>query len=113
MTTSRSETPLLDEVLAQHRKETGMALAAAARGSLLAAAQECAAWLGNVYGEVTSDMVAARMQSLGLDYSALGNASGSVFRGNFVWTGRMVASIRPSTHARMIKVWRPKEVLDA
>lgn len=113
MTTSRSDIPLFDGLDAQQRKEVGMALAAAARGSLLAAAQECASWLGNVYGEVTSDMVAARMQSLGLDYSALGNASGSVFRGNFVWTGRMVASIRPSTHARMIKVWRPKEVLDA
>ena len=113
MTTSRSDTPLLDEVLAQYRKEKGMALAAAARGSLLAAAQECAVRVCGEYGEVTSDMVAFRMQAIGLDYSALGNASGSVFRGRFEWTGHMVASIRPSTHARMIKVWRLKEVLDA
>lgn len=113
MTRSHSDTPLLDGLDAQQRKEVGMALAAAARGSLLAAAQECAVTVCKQYGEVTSDMVAFRMQAMNLDYSALGNASGSVFRGRFEWTGHMVASVRPSTHARMIKVWRLKEVLDA
>ena len=112
MTTSRSDT-LFDGAEAQQRKEAGMALAAAARGSLLAAAQECAVRLADIYGEVTSDMVAARMHALGLDYAKLGNASGSVFRGQFDWTGRMVPSVRPSTHARMIKVWKRREVLDA
>ena len=38
---------------------------------------------------------------------ALGNAAGSVFK-NMEWTGRVVRSERPSTHGRIIRVWRLK-----
>jgi choline dehydrogenase-like flavoprotein len=40
-------------------------------------------------------------------WEALGNARGSVFRGQFEWTGAIVPSTRPSSHGRMIRVWLP------
>jgi hypothetical protein len=46
------------------------------------------------------------MAENGLDYADLGNAAGSVFDGRFAWTGEVVASRRPSTHGRLIRVWR-------
>ena len=60
-----------------------------------------------IVGDVTSDEVALIMRDRGLDYSLLGNAAGSVFDG-FAWTGRVVQSKRPSTHGRIIRVWRLK-----
>lgn len=104
---------LFDAVEAERRKEAGMARAAAARPELLALAREVASWLCAVRGTVTSDDVAYRMAELGHDYDALGNAAGSVFRGGFEWTGEVRSSERASTHGRVIRVWRRKEVRDA
>lgn len=99
-----------DEAIA--RREAGMARAAAARPALLEQAQRIAVALARTNGIVTSDDVAARMLDFGMDYTLLGNASGSVFRGKFVWTGGIVMSKRVSTHGRAIKVWRLKEAND-
>jgi len=103
-----SPSDLFDVAEAQARKEAGMARAASARASLLAIAQEHARKIAQAKVTVTSDDVADYMERHGLDYSALGNASGSVFRGDFEWTGQVIASQRPSTHGRIIRVWRLK-----
>ena len=97
-----------DYAEAQRRKEIGMHQAAEARPALLADAQTIAKRVALRWEVVTSDDVAAEMMAVGLRYEDLGNAAGSVFRSDFAWTGRVTSSIRPSTHGRMIKVWRLK-----
>jgi hypothetical protein len=99
---------LFDAAEAQRRKTAGMELSAAAKSGLLAEAQHCAVELARRQSLVTSDDVAAEMSRLGKNYDLLGNAAGSVFRGAFEWTGSVKASVRASTHGRMIKVWRLK-----
>jgi hypothetical protein len=101
---------LFDEAEAQRRKERGMALAAGARPLWLAYAQRRAYELAQRNGTVNSDELAYAMEMAGHSYEALGNARGSVFRRLFEWTGEVIPSKRPSTHGRMIKVWRLKEV---
>jgi hypothetical protein len=103
---SNSRSDLFDYGETVRRKEEGMARARTARSGILAIAQRLAAQICDEYGTVTSDDVAMRMEKIGLTYSGLGNASGSVFRHGFKWTGEVVTSKRPSTHGRMIRVWR-------
>jgi hypothetical protein len=96
-----------DALEAQRRRNAGLAAAENGREWLLDQAQRCARQACSAFGEVTSDDVASFMSARGLDYSALGNAAGSVFKG-MAWTGRVVRSERPSTHGRIIRVWRLK-----
>lgn len=93
---------LFDAVEAQRRRVAGQLKAESGRETLLGAAQTIARGIAHTHGEVTSDDVAGFM---GYDYPQLGNAAGSVFKG-FAWTGRVVQSKRPSTHGRIIRVWR-------
>lgn len=102
---------LFDLAEAERRRDEGMRLAAATRAGLLRVAQYTANRLGAVHPEVDSDMVAAELTAGGIDYAALGNASGSVFKSppdgkRWEWTGGVRASRRVSTHARMIRTWR-------
>ena len=97
---------LFDPAEAERRKAVGMALAADAKHELLAAARGFAAFIASNGSTVTADEVAAMMAANGLDYSELGNAAGSVFDTRFQWTGRVIPSQRPSTHGRLIRVWR-------
>jgi len=103
---------LFDFAEADRRMEEGLALASssAARMSLLGVAKAHARAVCLLRGCVTSDCVARRMAERGLDYSDLGNAAGSVFRNEFVWTGDVQKSARVSTHGRIIRVWRLKGV---
>lgn len=100
-------TTLFDPNEAEHRKLFGMALAASARARLLTIAKHHAYRIAERDGEVHMDLVVASMDAEGHDASLLGNAAGSVFRG-MEWTGRMIPSARPSTHARWIRVWKLK-----
>jgi hypothetical protein len=99
---------LFDYTEAQRRKNCGMNLAANAKQELLKQAQESARQMAERFGEATSDDVARDMEALGLNYSELKNAAGSVFNG-FVWTGKVISSGRASTHGRIIKVWKLKK----
>jgi hypothetical protein len=91
---------------AQKRKKEGMEEAARNRKRLLEVARDCAEEM-SCYGECTSDHVAGAMERSGYRYESLGNAAGSIFRGKeWVFTGEWVASKRPSSHGRMIRVWR-------
>lgn len=98
---------LFNYMEAQRRRNAGMAAAENGRAWLLAQAQRCARHAAQVYGTVHADDVAIWMANRGMDYSALGNAAGSVFKG-MEWTGQVVRSERPSTHGRIIRVWRLK-----
>jgi hypothetical protein len=106
-TNERNQMELFKYMEAQARRNAGMAAAENGREWLLAQAQRCAREAAETYGEVHADDVAMHMSARGLDYSALGNAAGSVFKG-MEWTGRVVRSERPSTHGRIIRVWRLK-----
>ncbi len=97
---------LFDPIEADRRKAVGKALAADRRSELLAAARGFAAFIARDGDTVTSDEVANLMAHNGLDYAELGNAAGSVFDEKFVWTGQVVPSRRPSSHGRLIRVWR-------
>ncbi len=97
---------LFDTTEAERSKVIGKALSADRRHELLAAARGFAAFIARNGNTVTADEVAALMAENGLDYADLGNAAGSVFDGKFAWTGEVVASRRPSTHGRLIRVWR-------
>lgn len=104
---------LFDHAEAERRKVAGIAAATSPehRKAVLAAAQQAAFELAQRFGEVDSDMVAARVESMGFDYAALGNAAGATFKNaphpyKWVWTGRARASERVSTHGRVIRVWR-------
>lgn len=99
---------LFDHAEAERRKEEGMARAAAARTEALGLAKDFALSLAEHLGDITSDDVALAMEAAGFNYEALGNAAGSVFRGRFEWTGKTTVSARPSTHGRIIRVWRIK-----
>ena len=94
---------------AQKRKKEGMEKAAKNRKWLLEVARDCAREVSYVTPgrECASDHVATAMKLANYRYEDQGNAAGSIFRGKeWVWTGRMVASQRPSSHGRWIKVWR-------
>jgi hypothetical protein len=58
---------------------------------------------------VTADDCTPYLESIGMSSKDLGNAAGGVFRdGNWAFTGNWVPSKRPSSNARMIRVWRLK-----
>ncbi len=83
---------------------------------LLEVARECAREVSYVTrgGESNSDLVADAMKRSGYPYEDLGSAAGSIFSGKeWVFTGRMVASTRPSSHGEWIKVWRYEGGSDA
>jgi hypothetical protein len=98
---------IIEAMEAERRKLAGQAAAENGREWLLAQAQRCARQAASVYGTVHADDVAIWMANRGMDYSALGNARGSVFKG-MEWTGQVVRSERPSTHGRILRVWRLK-----
>lgn len=91
------------------RKEAGIALAAAAKPELLAAARTIAKQIATVRGQVHMDQVAQEMERGGMDPVALGPAAGSVFKSKeWEWTGEFVKSERITNHSRLLRVWRLK-----
>jgi hypothetical protein len=99
---------LFDAVEADRRRDAGKAIAASARSELLEGARTMALALARRNGTVNADDVAGMMATNGFNYADLGNAAGSVFDAGFEWTGEVVRSSRPSTHGRLVRVWRLK-----
>jgi hypothetical protein len=99
---------LFDAAEADRRRDAGKSAAALARSALLEVARSCALAIARKQATVTADDVAQMMDAQGMDYSELGNAAGSVFDGGFHWTGEVIRSARPSTHGRIVRVWRLK-----
>jgi len=100
---------LFDETESKLAKEQGMGLAASNRDWVLRQARNAAAEIANSRESkcCTADDVARAMLKLGYLPAQLGNAAGSVFRGNrWRFTGRWIPSTRVGNHARMIRVWQ-------
>jgi hypothetical protein len=99
----------LDLFVGMTRKEAGMEAAARNRSELLVFARQCALDVAQFRHDrtCTSDMVAAKMALMGASYDDLGNAAGSIFKGNqWRFTGEYTKSQRPTAHARDIKIWK-------
>lgn len=103
---------LFDAAEADRRKETGMAKAASARPELLGVAQAVALGLAADGREVSMDDVAAEMAAQGYDFTLLGNAAGSVFKGPGWTCSGFTRSVRASTHGRAIRLWKLKGTCD-
>jgi hypothetical protein len=102
--------PLFDVAESERRKEEGMALARLDKGKTLQVAKELAYIICRCNGTVTTDDIAYRMNSMGLHYSVLGNAAGSIFKGKqWEWTGQCTRSDRVLRHRGVIRVWRLKD----
>lgn len=99
---------LFDAAEADRRKIEGKAIAAGARSEVLELARLMALTLARRNGTVNADDVAGMMAANGFNYADLGNSAGSVFDSGFEWTGQVVRSARPSTHGRVVRVWRLK-----
>lgn len=98
-----------DVTTGESRKKHGMGAAAARREVLLEKAKHIAIDIAKERGAVTYDDVFRRMLDHGLNPTELGNAAGSVFRGEeFVFTGEWRKSERVSNHARVNRVWTLK-----
>ena len=92
------------------RKEEGLVTASLTRKDLLDVAKIIAARLAWKNGTVTYDDVFKEMRAQGYHPECMGNAAGSVFRGDqFVFTGEWRKSTRVTNHARVIRVWKMKE----
>ena len=108
-----NDTPLFDYVESERRKKIGMGKSASPshRKALLGIARDIAVnYAIRNYGFCTADDVARLMQEKGYNYSDLGNAAGSIFKGNdWNFTGQYVKSNKVSAHRRDIKVWELKE----
>jgi hypothetical protein len=86
---------------------TGSILARDSRSELFAIARGLAVNLAREHGTVSYDDVYREMVASGMSPELMGNAAGSLFRGNeFQFTGQWKRSERISNHARVIRVWR-------
>lgn len=105
---SKKPMPLFDAVAGQIARVAGMAQAAENKKSLLAHARKIAVRLARTR-PITADDVQRELQAQGISVHALGNASGSIFRGKeWEWTGRYIKSSRVHAHANELKEWRLK-----
>ena len=93
-------------------REAGKHLAASKRAYVLSYARTMALAIAKSRPDrcVTADDVYRQLALLGHDMALLGNAAGSLFRGNrWEWTGQRKQSLRISNHARWIMVWRLRD----
>jgi len=92
-------------------RDEGMLLASSKRAYILSYARVLAVTIAKNKPDkrVTADDVYRQLGLLGLDWNILGNAAGSLFRGDrWEFTGERKKSVRISNHARWIMVWKLK-----
>lgn len=90
----------------QAAKENGMLQAARNRQQLLEAAQATAKSLSRRYGIISMDCVQEALIQAGRHPSELGNAAGSLFKGDDWQCVGWGPSTRVSNHRRYIRLWR-------
>jgi hypothetical protein len=101
--------PLFDAAASSAAKEEGMNLAANSRKEILRKTR--AALVGIALNRddrcVTADDAQRWLEDNGYGVGALGNAAGSLFRGDdWEFTGRWIKSARVISHANDLRVWR-------
>ncbi len=98
--------PMLAMMLAAH----GIEITTTQRHALVEYAQRVAHEIATRSGgDATSDDVAVEMEARGFRYADLGNAAGAIFRHGWEWTGAVTRSQRPSSHGRLIRIWRRRD----
>ena len=106
--------PMFDSIKSMQEAEYGKIVAAHNRAELLSRFQSMARTLArkDPYRECDSNRLAQyAWRTFRLDISKiLGNASGSVFKGQeWSFTGKWTKSERIRSHGRDVKVWKLKE----
>ena len=96
---------LFDYEESKTRRDTGMLSAAQGRMKALTKARAIAVELTKIRIGVTADHVREEYEYRGGDWSELGNAAGSIFKGkNWHCIGFENSSVA-SSHARALRVW--------
>jgi len=107
--------PLFDAVASEAAKDDGRDAAEASlpvwNRNLMEAARSVARALAHQNGTVTADDVVLRFARNRINLTAkLGNAMGSLFRGDeWEFTGRYVKSERVHAHSNLLRVWKLRE----
>ena len=99
---------LFDYAASKKLRDTGMESAAKGRAGLLQTARELAQRLAELYGKVTADDVRKEYEYRGGNWSDLGNAAGSIFKGKQWECVGFENSSVASSHARALRIWRLK-----
>lgn len=99
---------LFDWAKSQEAKRSGTEQAAHSRAYMLTRARSIAVEVARRLGrDITIDDVLREMLHRGFDIKALGNAAGSIFKGDqWQFTGNYRPSVRISNHGRVVKIWK-------
>ncbi len=101
-------TDLFDAAASEAGKVDGMASAAESRVDILDVARKLARGIALTRPDrtCTADDVARALVAEGFSVYALGNAAGSLFKGDeWTWSGRFVQSERRHAHRNLLRVW--------
>jgi len=99
---------LFDYAQSIQERDKGMAKATNKRMELLSTARDLAKRLAELYGRVTADQVRAEYEYRGGNWSDLGNAAGSIFKGKQWQCVGFENSTVTTSHARALRVWTLK-----
>ena len=97
---------LFDYAASKQLRDTGMESAASGRAELLKRARELAVRLARIHGKITADDVRKEYEYRGGNWSELGNAAGSIFKGRYFECVGFENSSVATSHARALRVWK-------
>ena len=99
---------LFDYAESTKNRDQGMKSATQGRAEILTNVRKIAGYLARINSKVTADDVRREYEYRGGSWSNLGNAAGSIFKGNdWKCVGFENSSVATS-HARAIRVWELK-----
>jgi len=97
---------LFDYAQSIQERDKGMATAVSGRSKALETARRLARIICQLHGKVTADDVRREFEYRGGDWTELGNAAGSLFKGKQWQSVGFENSTVATSHARMIRVWK-------
>ena len=99
---------LFDYAQSKQRRDEGMKTASDGRKDILTGARTIARFLAMLNGQVTADDVRREWEYRGRNWSNLGNAAGSIFKGKQWQCVGFENSTVTTSHARALRVWALK-----
>jgi hypothetical protein len=99
---------LFDYAQSIQERDKGIKTAVSGREEILKRVRSIAGNLARIYGKVTADMVRAEYEYRGGNWSDLGNAAGSIFKGKQWQCVGFENSTVTTSHARALRVWALK-----
>jgi hypothetical protein len=97
---------LFDYAQSKQRRDEGMKTASDGRKDILNRVRSIAGNLARIYGKVTADDVRKEYEYRGGNWSDLGNAAGSIFKGKQWECVGFENSTVTTSHARALRVWK-------